>query len=223
MTDSPKARCTATILLASLAISSPVVAQDKIPSTPSSPPRVERPGPKPQDPRQGPADDNFSQPVRLLAEAGGGLVGGALGTLGGAVLGAAYGNSNGGGFAALGYFILGAAAGNILFMPLGTWAGGTLADGNGSILFTYLGGGAGVVGGALLTAALGSVADGDWLFPVSLALLVIFPLGGAMLGYELTHDDEDSQPKLRVVEGLSPTFHHDPQRGQTSLGLRLIF
>jgi hypothetical protein len=129
-----------------------------------------------------------SDGVRIAAEAGGGIVGGGVGGLAGGLLGAATCGENG--LGCIGPAVVGMAVGAAGGMGFGTWVGGNIADGNGGIGYTYLG----ELGGLLvLLIGGGIIAELDGEPPPALtALLVIgLPLAGAVIGYELSHDDDE--------------------------------
>lgn len=125
------------------------------------------------------------RPLRIAAEAGGGVLGGVGGVLLGGAFGAASCSRESGLFC-VGPVMLGAAVGGALGLGLGVWGAGTLADGEGGLGYTYLGtlGGLGTLGvGALLFDALG------WEPPeaVTGGLIVLLPLSFSIAAYELSH------------------------------------
>jgi len=149
-----------------------------------------------------------SRGERIAAELGLGLVtGGALG-LGGGLLG--YGLCEGlgigdkhGFLSCLGTKLVGVSAGVLIGTPLGVWWGGDLKDGNGTLLATYLGMGAGVLVGA--TAAALSKRFRTVLVLVAIPVLL---LTGAIVGYELSHREPppamaSATPRMRPALAVS--------------------
>jgi hypothetical protein len=136
------------------------------------------------------ASDGENRTERVLAEAGLGLVGGALGLgLGFVAAGElAQSGADGGcidacGVETLGWALVGGGALGIAGMSLGAYAAAEWLDGDGSLGWTMLG----TVSGAALGAAIALVevrseAPGG-LIGVT---LVVPPLVGAVLGYELS-------------------------------------
>lgn len=125
------------------------------------------------------------RPLRVAAEAGGGVLGGVGGGLLGGAVGAASCSRESGLFC-LGPVMVGAAVGGALGLGLGVWGAGTLADGEGGLGYTLLGtlGGVGTLGvGALLFDGLG------WEPPeaVTGVLVVLLPLSFSIAAYELSH------------------------------------
>jgi hypothetical protein len=127
--------------------------------------------------------------VRIAAEAGGGVLGAGVGFIGGLAFGAAACGE--GGLGCIGAAMFGGAVGATGGLGLGTWVGGNIADGNGGIGYTYLG----ELGGLLaLTIVVGVASELDIEPPPVVTVLGVLalPIGGAILGYELSHDDDEA-------------------------------
>jgi hypothetical protein len=129
-----------------------------------------------------------SDGVRIAAEAGGGVLGGGIGLIGGVAFGAAACGDRG--LECLGAGFAGAFVGTAVGVGIGTWVGGNIADGNGGLGYTYLG----ELGGVLSLAILAGFASELEIEPppvVTILTVIALPVGGAVLGYELSHDNDD--------------------------------
>ncbi len=86
--------------------------------------------------------------------------------------------------------MLGAAVGATAGVGAGTYFGGRIAGGNGGIGPTYLGE---LVGIATLSFMIWVASELDLEPPAALSasLVIGLPIAGAVVGYELSHDDHD--------------------------------
>jgi hypothetical protein len=94
-------------------------------------------------------------------------------------------------------------------LALGVKAGGSLMGGEGRFLPTLLGAAAGVGVGGLAAIPLGAAFDGGWLVS-----LLVFPVTGAVIGYELSHADElKSKAATGTQVSWSPLISVRPSGG----------
>ncbi len=109
--------------------------------------------------------------------------------------------------------VVGAAVGLLLGLPVGVWTGGIAMDGNGGLGWAIAGSMIGWVGtGVLVSLADDSGDDTGWLT----ALGVAMPIGGAILGFELSSDASATRARS-IRASISP-------RGQGAvLGLTATF
>ncbi|QSQ23584.1 GlsB/YeaQ/YmgE family stress response membrane protein [Pyxidicoccus parkwayensis] len=110
--------------------------------------------------------------------------------------------------------LVGGFAGVLIGIPAGTWTGGRVMGGRGTLLATT-GGSLVGWGGALLGALLLDSGDSDAL---SLALLVM-PIVGATAGYELSQSSTPAAPPARLSR--QSQVHVVPLAGMTEHGPRL--
>ncbi|NVJ26625.1 MULTISPECIES: GlsB/YeaQ/YmgE family stress response membrane protein [Myxococcus] len=151
--------------------------------------------------------------VELVGGAAGGIAGGAVGLLVGYLLGAPTVGCDECQVVSL----VGGLTGVVIGIPAGTWAGGRLMDGKGTLLAT-IGGSLVGWGGALLGSLILGADDNDKALA---ALLLLLPVAGATTGYELSHQSQrpvtppaktqhDSGVRLLPVAGMT---EHGPRLG----------
>jgi hypothetical protein len=149
-------------------------------------------------------EEDFSSPertptpqgVRVLAELGGGLVASLGGSLAGGLLGLGLCETTGLFSGFLGCVVgasLGAVVGGTVGLPLGVWWVGDRLGGDGSLLATFGGMGAGFLAGALLLYSVRY--DALALSPIVLGI------AGSLIGYELS---TRAQPPLQPLLSVSP-------------------
>lgn len=99
----------------------------------------------------------------------------------------------------------GAYLGGALLLPLGMYTGGELGQGQGSLLWTY-------VGGVTATGSAIYLAKRPWVDTTpALAMLLILPPLGAWAGYELSRASEDGGADAQLqliptIDGARATF-----------------
>lgn len=141
--------------------------------------------------------------VRILSETGGWILGAGLGTLIGRAAGDEYADNHPDANRQ-GWVLFSGAVGTMLGGSFGTFAGGDLQSGRGTIISTFLGGLAGTTSGAIVAAPY----DG------SLREVGIFAgsgLLGSILGYEISHIVERNNPNPFSLK--IPTLSVDPEQG----------
>ncbi|MFP2912219.1 GlsB/YeaQ/YmgE family stress response membrane protein [Pyxidicoccus sp. 3LFB2] len=109
--------------------------------------------------------------------------------------------------------LVGGFTGVLLGIPAGTWMGGRFMGGKGRLLATAGGSLVGWGGALLGSLLLSDAGDND---AVALALLVL-PLAGASVGYELSNPSENTVPAPRASERVQVL----PMAGMTERGPRL--
>ncbi|MCP3164671.1 GlsB/YeaQ/YmgE family stress response membrane protein [Myxococcus qinghaiensis] len=151
--------------------------------------------------------------VELVGGAAGGIAGGAVGLVVGYLLGAPTVGCDECQVVSL----VGGLTGVVIGIPAGTWAGGRLMDGKGTLLAT-IGGSLVGWGGALLGSLILGANDDDKALA---AILLLLPVAGATTGYELSHQSQrtvtpppqarhDSGVRLLPVAGMT---EHGPRLG----------
>lgn len=111
--------------------------------------------------------------------------------------------------------LVGGLTGVLLGIPSGTWMGGRLMGGRGTLLATAGGSLVGWCGALLGSILLGDSGDSDAL---SLALLAM-PVAGATVGYELSRPS--SAPATPPAVSRPSQVHLVPVAGMTEHGARL--
>ncbi|WP_426736247.1 GlsB/YeaQ/YmgE family stress response membrane protein [Myxococcus faecalis] len=150
--------------------------------------------------------------VEFVGGTAGGIAGGAVGLVVGYLLGAPTVGCDECNVVSL----VGGLTGVVIGVPAGTWAGGRLMDGKGTILATV--GGSLVGWGGALLGSLVLGADDDKAVS---ALLLFLPVIGATTGYELSHQSHsavkpvaptraDTGVRLMPVAGMT---EHGPRFG----------
>ncbi|MFY2563883.1 GlsB/YeaQ/YmgE family stress response membrane protein [Corallococcus terminator] len=150
--------------------------------------------------------------VEFVGGTAGGIAGGAVGLVVGYLLGAPTVGCDECQVVSL----VGGLTGVVIGIPAGTWAGGRLMDGKGTLLAT-VGGSLVGWGGALLGSLILGANDDDKALA---ALLLLLPVAGATTGYELSHQSQ------RPVSPPAQTRHDSgvrvlPVAGMTEHGPRL--
>ncbi|NTX15867.1 GlsB/YeaQ/YmgE family stress response membrane protein [Myxococcus sp. CA056] len=151
--------------------------------------------------------------VEFVGGTAGGIAGGAVGLVVGYLLGAPTVGCDECQVVSL----VGGLTGVVIGIPAGTWAGGRLMDGKGTLLAT-VGGSLVGWGGALLGSLILGANDDDKALA---ALLLLLPVAGATTGYELSHQSQrpvtppaqtrhDSGVRLLPVAGMT---EHGPRLG----------
>ncbi len=169
-----------------------------------------------------------SNAVRVLAEAGVGVASGLVGGLTGSgvglvvgLLGATSSSSSGSPGTGLAWIIIstyiGTGVGMLAAMPIGVWAGGEIAKGEGNFLWTLLGTAGGLAASFGLVAATNQLRNSDATGTINLIGIAALPLTGGILGYELSHAsnrrrqaDHHRGPRFRPTVSLnasSPSAH----------------
>ncbi len=140
--------------------------------------------------------------VRVIGESGGGLAGaavfGLVGVLAGAGIGAAAAPDS---FAPLIGGVFGGIGGLAIGLPVGVIFTGNLLDGNGKWYAVIAGEALGILAGVGTTAACYGCAGGA-------AMLIVLPIAGAVIGYEITSDAsayDAKHPKLTWTPTVTPT------------------
>ena len=159
-----------------------------------------------------------SDPDRVSVEASLGATFGVLGMVGGGIAGYLVDRDSSGpcidGRCPSGAegLLLGAYAGGLLLLPMGVTLGGHAMEGMGDLYGAYLGElvGAAVsslpVGLLLWAAAQPGTSDADATGYVAgaLACALLFPLGGAIVGYEMTDAEASDYVAVSPMVSVSP-------------------
>lgn len=157
---------------------------------------------------------------RMFAEAGLGLVGMAVGGVGGALLGfapCAGGSSSGGGdvvsFGCIGTVVGGAVLGMGFGTPAGIALAGSALDGNGGYGWTLLGTSAGFL---VALSMASSVGDSDGAYA-----LTLLPLLGGVAAYELSSDASASFASRHASNNVQASVA--PTRGGVAASVSGVF
>jgi hypothetical protein len=155
--------------------------------------------------RGGPAE---ASATRALAGAAVGLVGGvagfALGFYGTAALPFDIGRDDcvdACGVERLGWALVGGSVVGAVGLSFGSYAGAEWVGGDGSLAYTVLGG---LGGSALALAAAIFETRNDTSAPLVAGTVVLLPLAGAVLGYELSSDHRAASAGASVAIGVAP-------------------
>lgn len=176
------------------------LAQTSAPPLISAPASAEVPEEKPKGeiiPRPWQADPPGRRAGRIVVESVSGVLGAAL--IGGTLLGASYavefGCNRCGDVTIPALLSAAGVVGAFAGVSLGVKVGGSLMDGQGRFLPTLGGSFLGLLAGGSIAAGLSQVHE-----LLAVPPLILGPLAGAVLGYELSHDSA----RDKAAGGLSP-------------------
>jgi hypothetical protein len=161
------------------------------------------------EPAAAAATEPIPPPLRVAAETGGGIVGGLI--LGGASAWVIYGtlNTQGDDAARRSAAQVGAAVGVSVGAPIGVSLTGKLLGRQGSFIVSWLSSVAGLGVGYGLYGLIRSGSDSS-AAKATYALTLLFPVAGAVIGYELSSSEETAPAASSAIPGLLPAVAVGP-------------